>query len=852
MMAHFGLAWRFALREMRGGISGFRIFLACLGLGVAAIAGAGSLNTAIQRGIEADAQALLGGDLQARLTYRTATAEELQALNALGQTGYLIEMRSMARAEDLTTGEVIDRTLIELKGADAAYPLYGDLELSPEMPDAEALAYRDGLWGAVVDPNLLGRLKIDVGDMIRVGEAYLEVRATIEHEPDRVATFATFGPRVLVAEGAMAETQLLQEGSLIRHIYNVRLDPGVTYEDAKAALEDQFPDAGWRIRGLEQAAQGLESFLDNVTLFLTLVGLTALLVGGIGVANAVRAYLESRVTTIAALKCLGAPADLVFTMYLIQVGILAVGGTALGLVAGSLLPPVAEYAIGDLLPVEARFGVYLMPMIHAAVFGILTAFCFALWPLALARDVPAVALFRKMLAVPGTWPRKRYLTALVILGSLLCAYTVLSADRPQFAFFFVVGSVIAMVLFRLASILVKAVAKRLSQKRSGVVSGRPSLRLALANLYRPGAATTSVVLSLGLGLSVLVAVVLLEANLQNQINERLPKDAPRYFFLDIQKDQVDQFRTALEDVEGVTNVQMASMIRGRIVKVNGTDVADLQIDPEAQWAFRGDRGLTYSATAPENAVIDQGEWWPENYTGENLLSVDSEIAAGAGLTIGDTVTVNILGREITGRIANTRSIEWQSAQMNFTFVFSPNALENAPGTFIATVAAEDGFDRQIEDAVTDPMPNVTAISVAEAIESVNGILSATGAAVRLTAAVALIAGALVLAGAIAAGHARRVYESVVLKVLGGTRLDVLKAFVFEYSMLGLATGAVSVGVGALAAWSIITFIMQGSWMFFPGVAVAVTLSCIAVTLLAGFAGIWRALGVKAAPLLRND
>jgi putative ABC transport system permease protein len=295
---------------------------------------------------------------------------------------------------------------------------------------------------------------------------------------------------------------------------------------------------------------------------------------------------------------------------------------------------------------------------------------------------------------------------------------------------------------------------------------------------------------------VLVCIALLEANLNAQINGELPDQAPSMFFIDIQPPKTEEFEAIVEAQDGVEKVTLASMIRGRITKIDGVRAADAAITPEARWAIRGERGISQSPDMPDNAHLVEGEWWSVDHEGENLLSLDVQVAEGMGLGIGDTLTVSILGREITAQIANLRDVRWESGAMNFALIFSPNALRGAPGMYIATVNSEDGAEEAIERAVVDAMPNVTIVQVREALEILEQVLGALGTAVRVTAAVALIAGALVLAGAIAAGHARRIYESVVLKVLGATRSDVLKAFIFEYCLLGLATGTIAAVVGS--------------------------------------------------------
>ncbi len=849
-MSGLPLALRFALREMRGGLKGFRIFLACIAIGVAAIAAAGTMNLSVKAGIEGDAQPLLGGDLQARMTGRPASEAEQSALRQGSEVSVLMQMRSMARTE--SAGEVQARTLIELKAVDSGYPLYGAVTLQPQQSLRDALAQRDGAWGAVIDPSLLTRLKLNVGDTFQVGDATLQIRATILDEPDRAITFATAGPRVMIADAAMATTNLVQEGSLLEYIYNVKLTDAETAVDARERLIRDFPDAGWRVRGLNQAAQGLDAFIDNVTLFLTLVGLTALLTGGIGVANAVRAHLASRMTTIATLKCLGAPADMIFSMYLLQLGMLAGIGIIIGLIIGAIIPPFAITALGDVLPVKARLGVYPWALVQAAIFGALTAALFTLWPLARARDIPPVALFRSVLALSPSWPRTKYVVTVGLIAIALGAFTIFTAEERRFAIYFVGGTTVSLILFRIAAALVMKLAARLSTGRRGFVAGRPSLRLALANLYRPGSPTISVVLSLGLGLSVLVAMALMQANLDRQIREGLPSDAPSMFFIDIQPHQTADFVSLVQSQSGVHKVITANMIRARITKIKGVATNDAPMDANSRWAARGERGVSTAATLPENAKLAEGTWWPADYSGEPLVSIDAVVGRDFYLKLGDSISVNVLGREITAKVASFRDIRWQSGTMNFTLIFSPNALAGAPGISIATVNSDAGTEDKIETAVLGAMPNVTVIQVREALDMLKQVLDTLGMAVRLTATVALLAGALVLAGAIAAGHNRRIYESVVLKVLGATRADVLKAFVFEYLLLGLATGLIAAVVGALAAWGIVTRIMRLTWSLDLGLVAIVIVSCMTVTLLAGFAGTWRAMGIKAAPLLRTE
>jgi len=838
------LAWRIARRELRGGLKGFRVFLACLALGVAAIAGVGSVASAIEEGLRQDAKTLLGGDVDLRLTHTAATEPQEAWLranaDAVSQT---VEMRAMAVMPDGS-----DRRLIELKAVDGAYPLYGDVVLQDQnILVQEALRPVDGAPGAAIAPQLARRFDIGVGDRIRIGEQTFRIGAIIADEPDGGTQAFNLGPRAMIAYEDLAATGLIQPGSLIRYHYRIALGPDQTVDGWIADLKQTFPDAGWRIRALDNAAPNIQRFVDRVGLFLTLVGLTALLVGGVGVGNAVRAFLNGRTATIATLKCLGASAKTIFAVYLIQVSILALVGIAIGLAVGLGAPLGAAPLLAERLPVDARVGFYWEPVLVSIGFGLLVTMVFSLWPLAQACSVPAATLFRDLLAPVTKRPGLRVMAAIALGGAALAGLALLTADDPRVAAGFVGGAVLTLIAFRLAAAAVMRAAAALPRPK-GVRMG-----LALANLHRPGAPTSAVVVSLGLGLTVLAAVALIEANLNRQVNETLRGEAPGYYFIDIQPDQLDPFMDLVQGFEGVRDVQAVPMLRGRIVAMDGVSVDEIDAPPDEAWILRGDRGITWSAAPPnEGSEVVEGDWWPADYAGPPLVSFDVEAARAFGLAPGDTLTVNVLGREIQAEIANLRQIDWTSLGINFVMVFSPGLMQQAPQSYIATAYLPADQETELEAAVVERFPNVSAIRVKEVLENVNQILANLGVAVRAIAAVAILAGVLVLAGALAAGHERRIYDSVVLKVLGATRRDVIAAFSMEYGLMGLITALIASGVGAGAAWVVVTRIMGAEWIFAPDALAATVIVALATTIGCGLIGTWVALGRKAAPLLRNE
>lgn len=836
-------AFRIARRELRGGLRGFRVFLACLALGVAAIAAVGSIASSVIAGLEEDGAILLGGDAALRMTHRDISAQERAFLEQSADVSRVVYLRSMARASE--TGK---RSLVEMKMVDNAYPLFGTLETSPAAPPPGLFAKRGEYWGAVADTALLTRLGIEVGGKIVIGDATYEVRGTIDSEPDRVsgAQALQLGPRFMASTASVSDSGLVQPGSQVWYFYRVRLDDRATLDSWKTGLDDAFPDAQWVVRDRGNASPVIKRFIDRTTLFMTLVGLTALLVGGVGVSNAVRDFLSGKMQTIATLKCIGASSGLIFGAYLIQVMAMALVGIAIGLLVGGLAPALLADLLRDALPLVARIGIYTEPLILATAFGILTALAFSIWPIARACDLPAAGLFRDSIARFRGVPRWPFVAATVILLGALAVLAIETAASRVIAVYFVAGSAVAMALFAIAGILIARAAKL-----AGSVGGT-GLRLALANLHRPGAPTGSVVMSLGLGLTVLVTVALIESNLGNQITKSLPERAPGYFFIDIQNDQVAKFEKTVSDVAGFREMRSTPMLRGRVTRLNGETAKAENIPENGRWILRGDRGVTWARERPVDETLVAGEWWPLDYTGPQLVSLSANSAAGLGLGIGDTITINILGRNITATVANLRDVRWGTLRMNFLFMFSPGLLENAPQTHLATVHADPAREAGIETAVAAAFPNVTTIRVRDVLETVNGFLGKLGLAIRMTAGIAIIAGTLVLAGAVAAGHRRRVYDSVVLKVLGATRRRIIGTLLLEYGLLGLVTALIASVIGSVAAWAVVTEVMKFEFSFDPLAVAGAALIAIVVTLALGFYGTWRALGQKAAPLLRNE
>jgi putative ABC transport system permease protein len=840
------LALRYALRELRSGLRGFYVFIACIALGVMAIAGVGSVAASLSEGLTREGRTLLGGDAAFSLIQREAKPEEVAFLRTRGQVSIAAALRAMARTFD---GRL---ALVELKAVDSNYPMLGELSLEPKMPVADLLAERDGAFGAAVDSTLLARLDLKLGDRVTIGNATYQIRSVVEAEPDKLAGNVGLGPRFLASETSLRATGLLQPGSLVRWIYRVRLPDNAADDRAATRLVDDaratHPQAGWEVRSRGNASPQLERTISRFTQFLTLVGLAALLVGGVGVANAVKSHIDRRRDVIASFKALGATGRDVFTIYLTQVIVLAGIGSIIGLAAGAALPFVIVGVFGKLLPLPVIPALHPDELVLSFIYGLLTALAFGLWPLGRVHDVPVAALFREEVAREWHRPRWSYLALMAVVIALLIGVAIGLAYDKRVAAVFVVSSIVVFAVLRGVAAGLMALARRLPRSRITM------LRLAIANIYRPGALTPSVVMSLGLGLAVLVTITQIDGNLRRQFLAALPDRAPSFFFIDIPTTEADRFSAFLKQTAPDSTVEDVPMLRGRIVAARGVKAEELGASQDSEWVLQSDRGLTYTGEIPKGSKIVEGEWWGNDYSGPPLVSMEKKIADGLKLKIGDEIVVNVLGRDIPAKIANLRNIDWQGLGINFVLVFSPNTFKGAPLTHVATLTEahpDAAGDARIIKQVADAFPMVTSVRVREALETIGAVVTNLVLAIRGASAVTLISAILVLGGALAAGHRHRVYDAVILKTLGATRVRLLGAYALEYLMIGFATAVFGVIAGSVAAWLIVTRLMTLSFIWQAGSAAGVVAAALIVTVGLGLAGTLLALNQKPASVLRN-
>ncbi len=834
------LAWTFAKRELRGGLRGFRIFLACLALGVAAIAAVGTVRASIQAGLEQNGAALLGGDAVVRFTYRFADDDERAWLDSIAErVSETTDFRSMIVVER----DTIERGLTQVQAVDDLYPLIGETVLDPPMPLSQAFAGTEQTPGGVMERVLADRLGLTAGDTFNLGATTFTLSAILVSYPDNSGGGFGLGPRSLVLLDDLKDSGLLATGTLMESNYRLDLPDGADLQDLEDQSESLFRDSGLRWRDARAGAPGVARFVDRIGAFLILVGLSGLAVGGVGVSAAVRSYLQGKAPVIATLKTLGATRATIFLTYFLQIGVLTIAGVTIGLILGAAIPLAFAPIIEARLPIPADFTLHAAPLFEAAIYGVLAALIFTLWPLARTEDIKAATLFRDAFGAGRMFPALKYLIATAVLFAILIGTAILFSGTAFLTLWTAGGILFALALLVAAAAFARWTARRFRR----TARGRPALRAALGSIGARNGETTSVVLSLGLGLAVLAAVGQIDGNLRASIADELPDVAPSYFFVDIQPDQIDGFRARLDDDPQVSDYEATPMLRGVITQINGQAARDVT----DHWVIRGDRGITYSALPSEGTIITEGNWWPEDYTGPPLISFATEEGAEMSLRIGDTITTNILGRDITATIANFREVSFEDAGIGFIMSMNPSALQGAPHSWISTVYSEPEAEAAILRDLATAYPNITAIRVRDAIDQVVQLLGGISAATRYGALATLLTGFLVLIGAAAAGERARTYEAAVLKTLGASRGTILRSFALRSALLGLAASIVALTAGIAGGWAVSTFIMETDYTPIWTSAGTIIFGGMATTLIAGLAFAWRPLSAKPAQVLRS-
>ncbi len=834
------MAWR----ETRGAWRHFVFFFISIALGVSALVAVALFASNLQGAIQREARNLMAADIEVRAT-RPLTPEARAVLEELKPKGInhmqVSELIAMAAAGGRTQ-------LVELKAVERGYPFYGSLRTEPDG----ALALLFAGPNVLVEESLLIRLNKKIGEMVKIGQAELRIAGILRKEPDRAAGAFSLGPRALISQDALRATRLVQPGSRITNRYLLKLPDWVDAERFQVELAQRFSDKTVRVRHYQDAQPMLRRFLRQLTMYLGLVGIIALMVGGVGVATNIRAFLKEKIQTIAVLKVLGATPRHILQIYLLQTVLMGLLASCAGALVGAGLQFVLPPLLRQWLTVEPEFHLLPMPVVRGILMGVLTTTLFALWPLLEARRLRPNIIFRKDVAsVSSQSPTAAVWVAIGAVACALAALALWEADSWRVAGLFIGALVVAFgVLHVTASAMIRG-ARRLPRFHSLM------WRQAVSNLHRPGSQARTVVVSLGIGVMVILALHLVERNLLWEIGENVPKDAPSYFFIDIQPDQQQAFAGLLAQ-HGQQDVQLTPLVRSRLSAINSE-----VIQPEGRekqehgWYFTREYVLTFQRDLPKGNVLLKGQWWggerdARRDPAELKVSVEEEAAHHLGLDLGSSVTFDIQGTVVKATVTSLRKVDWGNLSTNFYFIFQPGALDGAPMTYVATAHVAPAEEVALQQAVVAAFPNVSAINIRDILDSVRRVMDRISLVIRLMAILAIGAGLIVLAGSLAATRYQRIYDAMILKSLGARRRTLAAMFLAEYSLLGGAAGLVGALLATLLSWGAVYWIFDLSWLFQPIATAFGIVATVVITVSVGVLSTFRILGLKPLPVLRQE
>ena len=833
------VALQLARNELRHGWRHFKVLMACLILGVTVMASVNTVGALIENALRDEAKSLLGGDVEVKLRGLKATKEQRQFLQNYGTLSFVSTMRTM-----LYFGE--EATLVEVKAIDKAYPLVGDLLFTSDLPRDEVFDNN----GVLVDEALLTQFDLKIGDTVMLGQAEYIIQGTILKEPDRAVQIFSFGPRVMMSHRALKNSGLVSSVSLVDHRYRILSSTSQYIESStqkaiQNALDETFPQQFWNVSGGDDNNRMVRRFIDQLLSFITLSGLATFLVAGIGIASSARNYLSKKLETIAIVKTLGGSRRQVAISYTFAIGVVAITSGIIGVSIATIIVKALIPLLSPVLPVLGnQTTLPVLPMLLAMWYGVLITFLFSIPALYSALNIKPSRLFRAR-SGPLLIQKDIVVWLLITLFSILLILTLLNtAQDPKFMFGAISVIVVAFAVFTVCHAFVQKVAKHIRPRQ-------PWLKLAIRNLHRPGSTAGTVIYAIGISLMVLITLLLTEANMQKRITVLVEEKAPSLFLVDIQPHQKEPLTQLLQDHTSADNIMIYPMIRGMITQINGKPVDMSQIASDVRWAVRGDRGVSYAPTLPKNATIVEGQWWPHDYNGPPLISVDERFMEGMGLKIGSTLTLRILGEEITATVANAREIDYTTFQINFSLMLSPGVLEDFPSTALATAYLE-GNEETLVKRIAKELPGITIIRTGQILDLILEVIQTISIALRVTVLISLFAGLLVLISALSSTVQQRLYDTAVLKVLGANKADILKSCTAEWLLLATITASIASGLAIFCAWLVNEHFRSTSFDPMPQLTLVTLLGCALVIIITGYASNSRLFNFRPSAMLRND
>ncbi len=839
-------AFTLARRHLRRGSRHHLPIVAAIALGVGAVVAIGAAADHAQRAIAREAKSLLAADVEIRSLRLLSSPAVEAAIGRLASRGARVtavsELAGMATASGRTA-------LVELKAVDAGYPFYGEVETAPARPLPVLLAGGPP-FGAVVQDALLIRLGLSVGDRFRLGDAEFVAVAVLRAAPDHAVGAFNLGPRVLISRDALDHTALVRPGSRVRYRTLIALPPdGPSAETVRDGLRADLVGEPVRVSAYADSQPQLRRSLDRLGVYLGLVGVTALLLGGVGVAGSARALLAERWRTLALLRSLGAQSRTLVWSTLIELAALGAIGGLVGVALGAVGQRALVSAAGAFASIPLEASATMGPYAQGVAVGVLAGVAFALWPLAAAVGAPAAAVLRHEAA--PLRPRAHLVFVMAILGVVgVWLFVWWQVRSPAIAAWYLGGLAVAGVVLASSGWLMTRLAK--STPAPASFAWRRGLRA----LARPGTHTTAAVVSLGLGVTTVLTVGLVERAIRAELTEQIPRTAPSLFFIDIQPDQRDPF-AALAAARSVP-LDLVPVARTRLLAIDGRPVGSegpSGTDAEYRWYFTREYVVTAGSLLPRGNRIVEGRWWDAPADGARsdvMVSVEEEAARRLGVGLGSVLVFDVYGAPLEARVASLRSVDWDTHALNFFMIFSPAALDDAPITFLGAAQAPPTEEIALQQAVVARFPNVTAIPLGDILASVARVVERAAFAARGVACLVAGVGFVVLGGALAASRDARLREAMLLKTFGATRGAVARALAVEFGLLGVASGVIAGTLATGLSWGITRWLLDLPWTAAPGHLLAATAVTVAGTVGAGLASTYRLLGKRPFPVLRGE
>ncbi len=821
------------IAESRGAKRRMLFFILCIAIGVGAVMTIKSFSSLVGETIQGQAKGLLSADLAIKGSWEQSQKDLEYQKNILPpETEFLFikELHGMAQFKNPEVGEKYTSLITELKAIPLSgpqYPLYGEFKSHPKKLLQDLLANQ----GAVVDPSFLLKSGLKQGERFSLGKIKIRINGVVLSEPDRISRAFSIGPRVFISSNTLNKSGLIQPGSRVKHRTLIRLPRSFDLKEAQVLLERGLADKSTSIRTYKDMQSSLSSSVERMGQYLGALGVIALLMGGIGIAMIVRTFMTQKLDTLAILNCLGASSKTLLKVYLLQSMLIGLVGSIFGVGIGFFLTFLLPSKMEGLINLQLEPIFYWIPALQSLLLGCATTLLFCMQPLIRAVKTRPLRLFRRNFEVEdarGTqW--KGWLTSLY-LGLGLATMICWQAESIKRGLIFLSALLISVGVLALASFFLLKLLKSFPQSDS------ITRRYGISNLSRPNNQAAAIIICLGMGIMLILTVRLLQMDMLAMLNKNTEMSPPNYFFIDIQQDQTEIFNEVLDQVSPESEYTLTPLVRSRLHSIDERLIANWEYKDKKreEWFINREFVLTYmDGPPPDGNEVIEGEWWDKTRAKNAEVSLEEDAAQRLNAKIGSQLTIDIQGIPVSAKVTSIRKVNWRNMRTNFYMIYSPGALQGAPVTYVATVNVSDTKELELQEAIVDNLPNITALSTRDIVNTLKTTLSRLTTLVDFMSGFAIAAGLFILSGSIASTKFRRLRESAVLKILGARRKVVASILGIEYATLGIISALAGIGLAQGLSWAVMKYIIKSDWHLRPATIAWGFLFAVLVTVTTG-------------------